>query len=129
MTNNENHDRVFKRLPSLWNFPFLGLRFIRSRYIVLVVIVWNALFLLIREMGGSVPLGQSLERLMAQGLFCLAFAACWFLVLFAPSVEIAVLAKPEGRRLLRRDLWMVAVTLIVLGGATFWNAVRILSNP
>jgi uncharacterized BrkB/YihY/UPF0761 family membrane protein len=128
MTENENHDKVFKPLPSLWNFPFFGLRFIRLRYIVSVVFVWNALFLLIRGMGGSVPLDQSPERLLAQGLFCLAFAACCFAVLFVPSVEMAVLAKPEGRRLLRRDLWMVAVTLIVLGVITFWNAVRILSD-
>lgn len=128
MTEADKQDEVFKPLPNPLNFPFLGLRFIRLRYIVLGVLVWNAAFLLIRGMGGSVSLDQSPERLVPQGIVCLAFAACCFAILFIPSIEMAVLAKPEGRRLLRRDLWLVAVLLVVLGITALWHAVWLFSN-
>ena len=128
MSEADKHDEVFKPLPSLRNLPFLGLRFIRLRYIVVGVLVWNVAFLLTRRLGGAIPLDQSPERLLSVGILCLAFAASCFAILFAPSIEVAVLAKPEGRRLLRRDLWMVATTLLVLGVIAFWNAARVLSN-
>ena len=128
MIEAEKQDEVFKPLPNPLNFPFLGLRFIRLRYIVLGVLVWNVAFLLVRGIGGSVPLEQSPERLMSQGMVCLAFVACCFAILFIPSIEVAVLAKPEGRRLLRRDLWLVAVLLLVFAVTAFWIAVRVLSN-
>jgi len=127
MTEVDKQDGVFKPLPNPLNFPFFGLRFIRLRYIVLGVLVWNAAFLLIRGVGVSLPLDQSPERLISQGLICVAFAACCLAVLFIPSIEVAVLAKPEGRRLLRRDLWLVAVLLLFLAVAAFWSAVRVLS--
>lgn len=128
MSETDNHDDVFKPPPNFRNLPFFGLRFIRLRYLVIGVFLWNAAFLLIRSLGGSVPPDQSPERLLSVAIVCLAFAACCFAILFAPSIEVAVLTKPEGRRLLRRDLWMVAVTLLVLGVAASWDAVRIISN-
>ena len=128
MTEVDKQDGVFKPLPNPLNFPFFGLRFIRLRYIVVGVLVWNAAFLLIRGVGGSLPLGQSPERLMSQGMVCLAFAVCCLAILFIPPIEVAVLAKPEGRRLLRRDLWLVAVLLLFLAVATFSYAARVLSN-
>ena len=128
MPEADNHDGVFKPFPNLRNLPFLGLRFIRLRYIFVGVLVWNVAFVLTQRLGGAVPLDQSPERLLSVGILYLAFAACCFAILFAPSIEVTVLAKPEGRRLLRRDLWMVAATLLVLGVTAFWNAARALSN-
>lgn len=127
MTETDQQNDVFKPVPKPLNFPFLGLRFIRLRYILLGVLVWNAAFLLIRGVGATLPLNQSPGHLMSQGLVCLAFAACCFAILFIPSIEVAVLAKPEGRRLLRRDLWFVAVLLLALAAAAFWTAVRVFS--
>ena len=129
MIETDDHDEVFKPLPSIRDIPFMSLRFARPRYLVLGILVWNAAFLLTQDLGGSsVPLGQAPERLLALGLVCLAFAACCSIILFDPTIESTVLARPEERHPFRKDLWMVVFTLLFLGVTSVSDAVRALAS-
>ncbi len=119
--NDANQDPVYKPLSRLLEIPPLGLRFLRLRFLIVAVVVWNMAFLLIGRLSESVFSEQSPPFLPAQGLVCLAFAACCLVVLFVPSIERTVLSRPEGRRLLRRDLGFIAAFLFVFGVAVILN--------
>jgi hypothetical protein len=121
MMNGDHDDPVYKPLSRLLEIPPLGLRFLRLRFLIAAVVVWNVAFLLIGRLGGSMFPDYSPPVLGAQGLVCLAFAACCLAVLFVPSIEELVLSKPEGRRALRRDLVFLAALLLLLGVVSLLN--------
>ena len=130
MIEADDHNEVFKPLPSIRDIPFPNLRFARPGYIVLGVVVWNVAFILTQRLGGShVPLGQAPERIMAVGSICLAFATCCLVILFDPTVEATVLATPEERAPFRRDLWMVVFLLLFLGVTSVSDVILGFSAP
>ncbi len=129
MSEANDHDEVFKPLPSIRNIPFINLRFARPRYIVFAIIVWIVAFILIQGLGGSSdPLELSPGQILAQGSICLPFSACCLVILFNPSLEDAVLAKPEERRPFRRDLRNIAFLFVFVGVLAIMDAIKVYSN-
>jgi len=125
MAETDEQDEVFKPLPGVRNIPFAHLRFARPRYIALAVAVWITSFLLIQILGGySDPLHQPPERVLAQGIILLAFGVCCLVVLFKPTIEKAVLARPEHSRAFRKDLWSITFVFMIVGGLAILEAVR-----